>query len=192
MSRRLSAITIGSYVSGLLEGLSDRLSSLYPQRTIITEQLPSEMLPRGLLDGHFDYVITEYPIDEPEITCVPYIADHLMIRLPLGDPLTDRDSITAHDISDGKLLVWTQCGFWASFIRRNFSSENLVFVSDQKEYHDLIHAFKMRSFTLESVIHMQDHNQYCYVPLAEHNMQVTFYLCSLKQNEHVLPALLPK
>lgn len=192
MSRRLNAITVASYVSGLRKTLADRLSNMFPERAIISEHLSSELLPRGLLDGRFDYVITEHQIDEPGVVCVPYITDRLMIRLPKDDVLASISPITLNDLKNSKLLVWTQSGFWASFIRKKFESRNLVFVNDEQEYYDLLQAFDMRSFTLESSIATAGQQErYCCVPLAEEEMQVSFYLCCLNKNESHLSSLVP-
>lgn len=192
MSRRLNAITVASYVSGLRKTLADRLSNMFPERAIISEHLSSELLPRGLLDGRFDYVITEHQIDEPDVICVPYITDRLMVRFPKDDVLASISPITLNDLKNSKLLVWTQSGFWASFIRKKFESRNLVFVSDEQEYYDLLQAFDMRSFTLESSIAATDQGRYCCVPFAEEEMQVSFYLCCLKKNEAYLSSLIPR
>ena len=194
MSRRLSAITVASYVSGLRKTLVDRLSNMYPEKSIVSEHLPSEMLPRGLLDGRFDFVITEYLIDEPGIICVPYLTDRLMVRLHRDDELGGKESVTLQELQDSKLLVWTQSGFWASFIRKKLSEKTrLVFVNDEQEYHDLLQAFDMRSFILESTITGADlKNNYNCVPLAEEGMQVNFFLCCPQKNESLLPALLPR
>lgn len=192
MSRRLNAITIASYVSGLCKTLADRLSTMFPERAVISEHLSSEALPRGLLDGRFDYVITEYPIDEPGVVCVPYITDRLMVRLPRTDALAGLSTITVNDLKNSKLLVWTQSGFWASFIRKKFDSRNLVFVSDEQEYYNLLQAFDMRSFTLESSIAISNQqDRCCCVPFAEEEMQVSFYLCCLSKNETHLGSLIP-
>ncbi len=193
MFRRLNAITVASYVSGLRKMLVDRLSNLYPDKEIIAEHLSSALLPRGLLEGRFDYVITEYPIDEPDVQCVHYLTDRMLVRLPKDDPLADRESVTIHDLQGGKLLVWTQSGFWASHIRKKFSSNQLVFVHDEQEYYDLIQAFDMRSFTLESVVaNREQQERYRFVTLAEEDMRIVFYICCLQQNAHLLPSLLPR
>lgn len=194
MDRRLSAITVASYVSGLRKELVDRLSSMYPEKSIVSEHLSSELLPRGLLDGRFDYAITEYTIDEPGVVCVPYVTDRLMVRLHKNDTLVGKEIVTLQDLKDSKLLVWTQSGFWASFIRKKLSEKTqLVFVSDEQEYHDLLQAFDMRAFILETTLNSLGlQNGYHCVPLAEEGMQVDFYLCCPQKNEGTLANLLPR
>lgn len=191
--RRLNALTVASYVSGLRKILADCLSNLYPDKEIIMEHISSTQLARGLLEGRFDYVITEYPIDEPGVQCVHYLTDRLLVRLPKNDPLAERKSVTIQDLADSKLLVWTQSGFWASHIRKKFAAEQLVFVHDEQEYYDLIHAFDMRSFTLDSVIaNREQQDRYRFVPFDDAAMKVPFYICCLQQNAYLLPSLLPR
>lgn len=192
-ARRLSAITVASFVAGLRKTLVDRLSNMYPERSIISEHLSSELLPRGLLDGAFDFVITEYAIDEPEVLCAPYITDRLMVRVRADDPLASRESLTLQDLQGTKLLMWTQSGFWATLIRKSLDGKtSLVYVSDEQEYRDIVQAFDMRSFILQTtIINIDPHHNYCYLPLDEDGMQVTFYLSCLPKNSRLFFSLLP-
>lgn len=193
MARRLSAITVASYATGLCRMLAEKLSGMFPEKSIVSEHLPSELLPGGLSDGRFDFAITEYPIDEPELECVPYMTDRLMVRLSASDVLAGRESVTLQDLQGSTLLVWTQTGFWASHIRKKLSDKlHLVFVNDEKEYHELLQAFDMRAFILESFVANSNlQSTYHCVPLAEEGMNVSFYLCCPLKNQSLLPALLP-
>lgn len=194
MSCRLRTVTVASYVSGLRKELVNRLRAIYPDRSITSEHLSSELLPLGLLQGRFDYVITEYAIEEPDVVCVPYVTDRLLTRLHKSDALAERSSVTLKDLQDSKLLVCTQSGFWATFIRKQLCERlQLVFVNDEQEYRDLLWAFGMRSFILETTVSNMDlQTEYRYVPLAEEGTQVTFYLCCLQKNAHHITKLLPR
>ena len=191
---RLHTITVASFVSGLRKDLVQRLSELYPDRNVASENLPSESLPLGLMQGRFDYVITEYRIEEPNVVCVPYVTDRLLVRLHSSDPLFDQDSVTLSDLEGSKMLVWMQSGFWAKYLRKKFSKQiQLVFVNNEQEYYDLLGAFAMRSFALETaVVNMDRRTQYRYVPLAEEGIEETFYLCCLQKNEDKIPLVLPQ
>lgn len=192
MSRRFRTVTVPSFVSELQKAFIGRLTALYPDRSIASELLSSELLPFGLLQGQFDYVITEYPIEEPGVLCVPYVTDGLMIRLHKTDELAGRASVTFRDLENNKLLVLDDSCFWASYIRRHFAEKmQLVFVKDEHEYHDLLWAFHMRSFILATTVsQIETPTPYRYVPLAEEDNQVTFYLCCLQKNAQYLPKLL--
>lgn len=192
MSWRLCTITVASYVSGLRKDLVQRLSAMYPDRAITSEHVSSEMLPLGLLQGRFDYVISEYPIDEPEVVCVRYKKDRLLIRLHKSDALADRPSLSCSDLMSSKLLVWTMSGFWASYIRSHFGDRlQLVFVNEEREYNELLWAFHMPSFILETSVSKHEmQSDFLYVPLSDEDTEVTFYLCCMEKNAPILPKLL--
>lgn len=115
---QMRTLTVASYIFNLRKDLISRLSVLFPERNIISEQLSSEQLPLGLLQGRFDYIITEYEIDEPNVCCVPYVTDKLWIRLNKNDPLAHKKRIDINDLKNEKILLWAQSGFWASYIRK--------------------------------------------------------------------------
>ena len=117
---QMRTLTVASYIFNLRKDLVSRLSVLFPERNIISEQLSSEQLPLGLLQGRFDYIITEYEIDEPNVCCVPYVTDKLWIRLNKNDPLAHKRSIDINDLKNEKILLWAQSGFWASYIRKQY------------------------------------------------------------------------
>lgn len=194
MSWRLRTITVASYVSGLRKDLVERLSAMCPDRAITSEHVSSEMLPLGLLQGRFDYVISEYQIDEPGVICVPYKKDRLLVRLHKSDELADHTALSCNDLLDSKLLVWTMSGFWASYIRKHFGDRiQLVFVNEEREYQELLWAFHMRSFILETNISKHEIPSDCvYVPLIGEDTEVAFYLCCMEKNEHLLPKLLER
>lgn len=187
---QMRTLTVASYIFNLRKDLVSRLSVLFPERNIISEQLSSEQLPLGLLQGRFDYIITEYEIDEPNVCCVPYVTDKLWIRLNKNDPLAHKRSI---DIK--KILLWAQSGFWASYIRKQYGQiVQLITVSGEQEYYDLIDAFDIRAFILDTTLSSAPNrqNRHIYVPLSDPAAQKTFYLCCQTKNERYIPQLVKK
>lgn len=192
---QMRTLTVASYISNLRKDLVSRLSVLFPERNIISEQLSSEQLPLGLLQGRFDYIITEYEIDEPNVCCVPYVTDKLWIRLNKNDPLAHKKRIDINDLKNEKILLWAQSGFWASYIRKQYGQIiQLITVSGKQEYYDLIDAFDIRTFILDTTLSSAPvrPSKYAYVPLADPAAQKTFYLCCQTKNERYIPQLVKK
>lgn len=191
MSWRSHTITVASPVSGLRHDLVCKLSRIHPELGITAEQLSSELLAPGLLQERYDYVITEYPIEEPGVVCVPYVTDGLMVYLHKSDPLARRKAVYFDDLKDTNLLIWDDGGFWADFIRRQYDERlPLVFVSSEPEYNNLLNAFHMRSFILETTAQQtKPPTDYRAIPLAEEGTRVTFYLGCLQKNAHHLAEL---
>ena len=194
MSCRLRTITVASFVSGLRKTLVKRLASIHPDRNIASEHVSSELLSLGLLQERYDYVITEYKIEEPGVVCVPYIKDRLMVRVHKSDTLAARAKVTFDDLSDGKLLVWIKSGFWANYIQTQFGEKvHLVFINDEKEYLNLLDAFSMRSFApVTTMDECPASTDYRYITLEEEGTDVPFYLCCLQKNSRYIPLLLPE
>ncbi len=192
---QMRTLTVASYISNLRKDLVSRLSVLFPERNIISEQVSSEQLPLGLLQGRFDYIITEYEIDEPNVCCVPYVTDKLWIRLNKNDPLAHKKRIDINDLKNEKILLWAQSGFWASYIRKQYGQIiQLITVSGEQEYYDLIDAFDIRAFILDTTLSSAPvrPSKYAYVPLADPAAQKTFYLCCQTKNERYIPQLVKK
>lgn len=192
---QMRTLTVASYIFNLRKDLVSRLSVLFPERNIISEQLSSEQLPLGLLQGRFDYIITEYEIDEPNVCCVPYVTDKLWIRLNKNDPLAHKKRIGINDLKNEKILLWAQSGFWASYIRKQYGKiVQLITVSGEQEYYDLIDAFDIRAFILDTTLSSAPvrPSKYAYVPLADPAAQKTFYLCCQTKNERYIPQLVKK
>ena len=192
---QMRTLTVASYIFNLRKDLVSRLSVLFPERNIISEQLSSEQLPLGLLQGRFDYIITEYEIDEPNVCCVPYVTDKLWIRLNKNDPLAQKKSIGINDLKNEKILLWAQSGFWASYIRKQYGKiVQLITVSGEQEYYDLIDAFDIRAFILDTTLSSAPvrPSKYAYVPLADPAAQKTFYLCCQAKNERYISQLVKK
>lgn len=192
---QMRTLTVASYIFNLRKDLVSRLSVLFPERNIISEQLSSEQLPLGLLQGRFDYIITEYEIDEPNVCCVPYVTDKLWIRLNKNDPLAHKKRIDINDLKNEKILLWAQSGFWASYIRKQYGKiVQLITVSGEQEYHDLIDAFDIRAFILDTTLSSAPvrPSTYAYVPLADPAAQKTFYLCCQAKNERYISQLVKK
>lgn len=188
---QMRTLTVASYIFNLRKDLVSRLSVLFPERNIISEQLSSEQLPLGLLQGRFDYIITEYEID----CCVPYVTDKLWIRLNKNDPLAHKKRIGINDLKNEKILLWAQSGFWASYIRKQYGKiVQLITVSGEQEYYDLIDAFDIRAFILDTTLSSAPvrPSKYAYVPLADPAAQKTFYLCCQTRNERYIPQLVKK
>ena len=187
---QMRTLTVASYIFNLRKDLVSRLSVLFPERNIISEQLPL-----GLLQGRFDYIITEYEIDEPNVCCVPYVTDKLWIRLNKNDPLAHKRSIDINDLKNEKILLWAQSGFWASYIRKQYGQiVQLITVSGEQEYYDLIDAFDIRAFILDTTLSSAPNrqNRHIYVPLSDPAAQKTFYLCCQTKNERYIPQLIRK
>ena len=192
---QMRTLTVASYIFNLRKDLVSRLSVLFPERNIISEQLSSEQLPLGLLQGRFDYIITEYEIDEPNVCCVPYVTDKLWIRLNKNDPLAHKRSIDINDLKNEKILLWAQSGFWASYIRKQYGQiVQLITVSGEQEYYGLIDAFDIRAFILDTTLSSAPNrqNRHIYVPLSDPAAQKTFYLCCQTKNERYIPQLIKK
>lgn len=191
MQRRLQTITVASFVSGLRNDLVNQLSIMFPERSIASEHVSSEQLQLGLLNGCFSFVITEYEIDEPDIVCVPYVTDRLMVRIHSGDQLFDREFLSLDDLRSSALLVWEGSGFWASFIRKEFLNVlQLIFINSEQEYWELVSHFPMRSFILETALEKHPFSpEYRCIPFEDDRTRVSFYLCCHQKNAGHLPNL---
>ena len=64
----------------------------------------------------------------------------------------------------------------------------------EQEYYDLIDAFDIRAFILDTTLSSAPNrqNRHIYVPLSDPAAQKTFYLCCQTKNERYIPQLIKK
>mgnify|MGYP002543855525 CR=1 FL=1 len=74
------------------------------------------------------------------------------------------------------------------------AAQRLITVSGEQEYYDLIDAFDIRAFILDTTLSSAPNrqNRHIYVPLSDPAAQKTFYLCCQTKNERYIPQLVKK
>ncbi len=101
---RLSTLTIGSCGPAPMWDLAAELGERFPEKTIATELGETDALIEGLERGRYRLILTELPVERPEILCRKYNEERLCVALPPEHPLSGRASIRLAELGEESVL----------------------------------------------------------------------------------------
>ena len=192
---QMRTLTVASYISNLRKDLVSRLSVSFPKETSSPSSFPANNCRWGFYRGDLTMSSPNMKSTSRTSAAFPTSPINSAIRLNKNDPLAHKKRIDINDLKNEKILLWAQSGFWASYIRKQYGQIiQLITVSGEQEYYDLIDAFDIRAFILDTTLSSAPvcPSKYAYVPLADPAAQKTFYLCCQTKNERYIPQLVKK
>ena len=94
--------TIGPY---LFPHLLPELRRAAPEMPLYIEENYTANLRQKLRHSDLDAIIVALPFDEPEVVTLPLYDEPFVVLLPADHPLTEKDEITAEEMSKEQLLL---------------------------------------------------------------------------------------
>ncbi|MGM0951752.1 MAG: LysR substrate-binding domain-containing protein [Pseudomonadota bacterium] len=94
--------TIGPY---LFPHLLPELRRAAPEMPLYIEENYTASLRQKLRHSELDAIIVALPFDEPEVVTLPLYDEPFVVLLPAGHPLTEKEQITAEEMSKEQLLL---------------------------------------------------------------------------------------
>lgn len=94
--------TIGPY---LFPHLLPELRRAAPDMSLYIEENYTASLRQKLRHSELDAIIVALPFDEPEVVTLPLYDEPFVVLLPAGHPLTEKEQITAEEMSKEQLLL---------------------------------------------------------------------------------------
>ena len=175
---RLSTLTIGSCGPAPMWDLAAELGERFPEKTIATELGETDALIEGLERGRYRLILTELPVERPEILCRKYNEERLCVALPPEHPLSGRSSIRLAELGEESVLSYKDFGVWQRLVDKNPKLHYLV-QSDRSTLAELVRASSIPCFSSNlTVFRFRDTVNRIRVPLSDEEAAVTFYLCA--------------
>ena len=175
---RLSTLTIGSCGPAPMWDLAAELGERFPEKTIATELGETDALIDGLERGRYRLILTELPVERPEILCRKYNEERLCVALPPEHPLSGRSSIRLAELGEESVLSYKDFGVWQRLVDKNPRLHYLV-QSDRSTLAELVRASSIPCFSSNlTVFRFRDTVNRIRVPLSDEEAAVTFYLCA--------------
>ena len=175
---RLSTLTIGSCGPAPMWDLAAELGERFPEKTIATELGETDALIEGLERGRYRLILTELPVERPEILCRKYNEERLCVALPPEHPLSGRASIRLAELGEESVLSYKDFGVWQRLVDKNPRLHYLV-QGDRSTLAELVRASSIPCFSSNlTVFRFRDTVNRVRIPLSDEEAAVTFYLCA--------------
>ena len=186
---QLSTITIGSCGPAPMWDLAAELGEHYPEKTIATELGETDALIEGLERGRYRLILTELPVERPEILCRKYNEERLCVALPPEHPLSGRASIRLAELGEESVLSYKDFGVWQRLVDKNPRLHYLV-QSDRSTLAELVRASSIPCFSSNlTVFRFRDTVNRVRIPLSDEEAAVTFYLCARESDSELFRQL---
>lgn len=173
-------ITVGSAAAVQLPGLIGKLSSAFPEKTIMTElKLPDELI-EGLDRNTYQLIVLPFdPAPENgDSYCSTVIGEeHLMFYLPENHPLAGRESLRLADLNGENMLLYSDIGFWAEIVRRKMPDSRFLVQNERYSLNELIVNSVLPCFITNLTLQESERNpDRVAVPITDEEVNVTYYL----------------
>lgn len=188
--RSLHTISIGSCAPGPIPDLYLQLSSEFPGMVILSEECLQEELLPGLRQKKYQIILTNTPIEAPEILCRYFCTEQLFLTIPPAHPLASRtDGVWFDDLAGETMLLFRYIGAWQNIV--NEKMQQITFISqDQDEaFNALLSASALPAFATNLALryrHPRKDNRLA-IPFLDPEAHMKFYCSVLRENEKFLP-----
>lgn len=171
--------------------LTPILSQQFMGMTIKHELKDNEKeLYKSLNSGKSKLVVTLAPPKNTEkYAATKLFTENLFIVLPKNHRLAEKDRIELKELAKEKILIYSKLGFWYETTKRLIPGVEFF---DQQELSALKQLAKLTelpsfvtNFTIQNVREMKNKKA---VPLADNEVNVTYWCVCLKKNESQLAA----
>ncbi|HIX59855.1 MAG TPA: LysR family transcriptional regulator [Candidatus Blautia gallistercoris] len=187
--RKRRTIFVGSCAPAPLWKATPALSDLYPDMTISSEIRDSGVLLEGLREERYQLVILPYPVEEEGIFCMKYEEEHLFFSLPPAHPLSGSKALRLEDLNGETMLLRSQLGFWEEIIHEKMPDTKFL-VQEDMAFDELVKASALPSFNSDLVIRREGSvPNRILVPIADEEVNVTYYCCCTPKGRSVMRKL---
>ena len=181
---RISKLAVGACSPAPAWDIIPMIEKIYHQSATCEVICNAELID-NLKNKHCDLVITRAEEKDPEILCVPYLTETLMISVGKDDPLSKKESLTYSDLNNITMLMYENNGFWANHHAAHLPNTKFICQKDRSTFLQLKRASSLPCFTTNLSLKREgpDENRVI-IPLEEEDAQVDFYLCLLKKERN--------
>ena len=187
--RSLHTISIGSCAPGPIMALHPFLLERFSGFSILSEEKPQETLLDDLLHKTYQIIITDAPIDAPEILSRRYCEERLYLTVPPAHPMATRtEGIHFSDLAGETMLLFRDIGIWDRVVKDKLSQTKFILQDQDEAFAALLDASALPAFVTNLTLRYSNRrqNRVC-LPILDPEAQITFYCSVLRENEKLLP-----
>lgn len=157
-----------------------RLTALVIERfpgTIVEPTMMSEQeVDEAIANRACDFAITRHPIALPTVRSVPLMTEDLSLRVPKGNPLASRRSVSFADFDGQTLLLFRAIGFWMGMVHEHSPNSRLVVQDDRVVFSRLMNSTDMLCFTTDAPENEGEVPGRVTVPIVDADAHATYFL----------------
>ena len=188
--RDLKTLHIVTCTPAPLWKLTAELSKQFPD-IHMTSAMPEESeLVSQLLTEKASIAITRQEIHIDEIDSMPFMDEHLLIRIPLSDPLSHKASVWFSDLRGQEISEYVYTGFWRRLYRDCIKDARYIEYDDIMVYLNIVASQNLLTFTSDAHDLQLEMKNYILVPIADKEATAHCYIVWLKKNKPNLADIL--
>lgn len=187
--RSLRTISVGSCAPAPIIELLSSLPERYSGMTTSAETVSPDHLLPGLEKNLYQVIITDHPIEAPDILCQKFCTEQLLLTVPPAHSLAERkEGIYAEDLAGETMLMFKEIGIWKRFVDAKMSQTTFIIQDQDEALAALINASALPAFATNLTIRRVGRGQNrSAVPFLDPEASITFYCCVHKSNREYLP-----
>lgn len=191
-SRR--TVSVGSIVPAPLWDLMPTLTSLYPEKRLISEVKPEAELLEGLNSGAYQMIITNQRYENDEIYSVFVGNEELLVNIPKLHPLANHTGeIRFADLEKYSILLYSKTGVWEDILRREMPNAHIIMQDNRDSFEALKRESALLSFSTErSIKQFGNVDGAIVLPVFDKSAKIDFYCHVLTKNRHILREFLDR
>lgn len=191
-SRR--TISVGSCAPAPLWDIMPTLTSLYPEKRLVSEIKGEKELKEGLLSGAYQMIITTRADESDDIYSVFAGGEALLVNIPKLHPLSGATgSVRFSDVEKYSVLLYSKTGVWEDIVRREMPAAHIIMQDDRESFEALQRESALLSFSTElSIKRFGNVDGAIVLPVADESAKVNFYCGVLKKNKALLSEFLER
>lgn len=171
--------------------IGQKVTQIYPDKTISSEIKDMNELVQGLKEDAYTIIIMPYEIEDGDIECIAFMEEQLYFSLPLDHRYANKDSLTLKEMDGEKMLLMSNIGFWHDMHKRTMPHTKFLIQEDRSIFYDLVELSILPSFTSDYSMKIDGKRKNRkIIPISDSDAHATFYCWYLKRNEKKLKALL--
>ncbi|MDD3220051.1 MAG: LysR family transcriptional regulator [Lachnospiraceae bacterium] len=185
--RSQHTFSIGSCAPAPLWRITPVISRQYTDMTIQSDIKSQDALISGLYNDIYQVIITTHPLNDPDVCSYKYLEEHLYVALPPAHPLSTRKKLSLADINGQTMLLLSRIGFWYDICKEKMPDSYFIVQDEVEALNELRKSSAIPTFAtnLTAQGRTADANRIL-IPLTDSEVNVTFFCCIKKSNNHRL------
>ncbi len=192
LSRR--TVSVGACAPAPLWEIMPALTSLYPEKRLVSEIKNEAELAEGLSSGAYQMIITNKKYENADTCCVFVGNEALLVNIPRLHPLANMTGgVRFADIEKYSVLLYTKTGVWEDIVRREMPGAHIIMQDDRDSFEALKRESALLSFSTElSIKQFGNVDGAIVLPVLDESAKIDFYCHVLKKNRALLREFLER
>ncbi len=191
-SRR--TISVGACAPAPLWEIMPLLTSLYPEKRLVSEVKSEEELEDGLLSGAYQMIITTENAENADIYSIFTGSEALLVNIPKLHPLAAmKGGVRFADMEKYSLLLYAKTGVWENIVRREMPNAHIIMQENRDSFEALKRESALLSFSTElSIKQFGNVDGAIVLPVSDESAKIDFYCRVLKKNKPLMREFLER